>query len=1134
MSDQKHASNPEISVFVSANAGTGKTKVLIERVLRLLLKGERPETILCVTFTNAAAAEIEERLHRDLANWAVCEPDELMASLQELTSKVPRQADLERARRLFAEIIDNDAGPRIDTTHSFCQSLLSRFPVEAGVPPHFQLISDAQSAQLLHEAFASLFYRPNAPIQKALDDLIAIADSQILFGHIKEFINFRELSDAACLQSLGIVPAFDKALKSLSPHQIEDLPSLAKACADDIAQMPISDLLRAGEERVQKLAVWLSFDHDQRAEMLDVVASVVLTKAGDVGKRILLKKQIEAYPDALDIAHRIADRLIAYYRSVNACLTAHRSRQLYLLGQAAALHYRAAKMRAAVLDYNDLIIKAGALLSASEMMAWVRWKLDYGINHMLIDEAQDTNPAQWRLLSAIADEFFAQEASQKTDDERNRTLFSVGDFKQSIYSFQGANPFIFKQKGSDFSEQAIKGGHQFDMVSLAKSYRSSKAVLDFVNQVMAPKAQSDLGGVFDSHEAAFEDKFGHVEIWPITDKTETAEPLPYFDVPDMVQGGADATLGPDGLLAEQVADHIESLIKGEAPYLDGRSYQPRDIMILVRKRDRFFALLRSALVRRDIPVAGADRLYLSRQIEINDLCALGDVCLVHDDDLQLACLLKSPLFGLSDDELMALAIKRPEGMSLYNALRAHSTEPSVYGDAIAQLHHYFDLALRLSPAAFFETILVKGGRDAFYKRLGTDVDESLNAFIRQAYDFEAEGGVSLADYLSFSRAQGGEIKRDLGNMSENEVRIMTIHGAKGLQAPVVYLPDTVAGIDPSAKLIQTDTALFWPPDSTYLPDDLQQHKDKNADKIAAEHQRLLYVALTRAAECLFIAGWDKARKSSRNENWYDQMVTAMAELEIEPDSNQIYRLTHQGVSASMPPVAKRFDGLSAGDDITARYPWAFQAPSPEAPPIRPLVPSAPIDKEKAEPFSSPAGQIARQEGLFMHHLLEELSAIADDRRIAAADRITQNSKGLYPALSSERMTDISHHILSFMKDDDFTALFNPDALVEFPVSGLIGNRPVIGQIDRLVITDDFIWLVDFKSGRPQTQHPPQDYILQMALYSHIISTIYPDKPLRTEIIWLTDLSVSHITDDMMAQALADAGIQSFAPQHLDH
>lgn len=1126
---QRQASSPDQSVFVSANAGTGKTKVLIERVLRLLLSGEVPETILCVTFTRAAAAEIEARLHRKLAQWAIAQSSDLVNDIQAITGALPAQTTIEVARRLFAQVIDNDQGPRIETTHSFCQSLLSRFPLEAGLPPHFELISEGQKEGLLRAGFASAFGEPNQEIKEALAYLVGISDHQSLFDHVKSFVGKRKLSDAAVAMPLGVVPAFDKAMTALLPEGLADEAQIDASFAASLKQMPYHELADERPDQMAPFMAWLALPEAEQLSSITGLTRAFLTTKGTPNSRFLNKATVAKNPALADVYARFADMMIAYNKAQTAVATMRRSRALYCVGRHVAQYYEVAKLRAAVLDYDDLIIKADKLLCSSEAMAWVRWKLDFGIHHMLVDEAQDTNPAQWELLASLADEFFAHEA----DEDNPRTLFSVGDFKQSIYSFQGANPHIFIEKGAEFDAQAKSGKHRFSDVKLTMSFRSSKAVLDMVNYVMTQEEVEGLGGAYHAHEAFFADKFGMVELWPIVTAADKPPELPYFDVPDFVAEGEGDGYGADALLAEQIATHIATMLDGTAEGVNGKRYQPRDIMILVNKRNTIFALIRGALLRHNIPVAGPDRMRLDRQIEIQDLLALGDICVLQEDDLQLAAFLKSPLIGLDEAALMTLAMGRPKGQSLIAALKAYAGRDDVFGAAIAKLEHYFDLAIGLSPAAFFETLLAQGGREAFYQRLGAGVGDSLNAFIDQAYEFEKEGGTSLADFLAHHRAHEAEIKRDFGNIKENQVRIMTIHGSKGLESPVVYVPDIVKGIEPANTLIASDEALYWPSDSLFMPDAIAAYKEEGKKARAAEHQRLLYVAMTRASECLFLAGFEKSRKNLAGVSWDVLLEKGFQAAAIQADEAGIYRYSHHGKADEVEaPLVAVPDEIR--HDITKRLSWAFTPPPEEARPIRPLIPSAADESEVPERLSSaPDKRPQRQshprlEGIFMHELLDSLSNFAPEARLQVALRKAETSLLAHSPreapIGTARLVALAQKMVRFMAEPEFAPLFGAAALSEFGISGIVGARPVVGQIDKLLVTDDALWLVDFKSGHPHGDHVPQSYVLQMALYAALLRDIYPDKKMQVEIIWLRDISRSPLSEAQLQQALTQAGI----------
>ena len=468
-----------------------------------------------------------------------------------------------------------------------------------------------------------------------------------------------------------------------------------------------------------------------------------------------------------------------------------------------------------------------------------------------------------------------------------------------------------------------------------------------------------------------------------------------------------------------------------------------------------------------------------------DLMALGDVCLLPEDDLQLAAFLKSPLIGLSEDDLLSLAGRRDANQSLIAALKAHAGRNSDIGRAVTKLEHYFDLAASHTPAEFYEIILAQGGREDFYARLGTGVDESLNAFIARAYEFEKEGGIGLASFLAFQRADETEIKRDFGDERDNEIRIMTIHGAKGLEAPVVYVPDIVKGREPSKSLISTDEAIFWPANRDFMPEMIADEKQKSQQARADEHQRLLYVAMTRASECLFLAGAAKSQSSIKGVGWHMMLKNGFEKAGILPDDEGIYRHIHAGnQTEDETPLSNEMPLYHA--DIQKRLSWAFEAPAQEAAPLRPLMPSEAKAQNLPVSIGTKDQKLARQEGLFQHELLDKLGRLPEAKRSSALASLVEQGDVKYPLIEARRRQLLGEKIYQFMTNPDFASLFDETALSEFGLSGLVGQRAVVGQIDKLVIGKTSLWLVDFKSGHPHHDKVPESYVLQMALYHALI------------------------------------------------
>ncbi|MBL6781261.1 MAG: UvrD-helicase domain-containing protein, partial [Candidatus Puniceispirillum sp.] len=839
---QAKASDPAASVFVSANAGTGKTKLLTDRVLRLLLSGAPADGILCVTYTRAAAAEMRNRIFKRLANWATIPAKALGEDLENMGIVTPSQDIRRRARSLFAEILDNDDGPRVETVHSFCQSILRRFPIEAGVAPHVQLADDDEQSRLKAMARTNILYHPSPELAASVL-LIAEAVSEGRADEIvNDFINRADgLESPDCLAR--IESHFRDDLDVVSTDNERDVLLARLDLIQDEKLRSVSAALQASGSKTQidrgaKMDVWLAQTGDDRIAKLSFLVDALFS-AGKARKILSNADLRETVPQIDMIQKQVIEIIKPLLSGQAAQICRDRTMALYRFGMAFNQEYSRLKTQRGLLDYNDLIIRTNSLLAASEAAQWVAWKLDNGIQHLLIDEAQDTSPAQWKLLRRLVDEFFDGEGANpyiaSGATSLPRTMFAVGDFKQSIYSFQGADPLVMNQNRSELSNRAKAIQADFRDVPLSMSFRSASPILDLVNKTIP-----DLGGIddFTIHEMARSGAGGFVELWPV------------------VRGNDD--FGAEIIAANQLARRVKSWI-GNRRLPMGNLVGAGDILILLRKRGRFFELLLSALQIANVQVAGADRMQLAEQIEIQDLLALGDVMHLADDDLQLAAVLKSPLFGMSEDQLYKLAYDRGKA-SLMSRLMAHRGADGDLGKMADQLARWQSHAEYESVFGFFSFVLVDGGRQKFRDRLGRAVDESLDHFLNLAQNFALGGGVSLLEFLTSIRSSGGEVKRDMDASGTDEVRIMTIHGAKGLEAPIVILPDMLASRGKSEPVLPAadGSVHYWlPPSDLARPAFVEQAREAAATLRTEESNRLLYVAMTRARDGLVIGGWEK-------------------------------------------------------------------------------------------------------------------------------------------------------------------------------------------------------------------------------------------------------------------------------------
>lgn len=1120
---QALATSPDRSVFVSANAGTGKTHVLTNRVLRLLLSGAPPDSILCVTYTKAAAAEMRHRLSERLQKWAICPQEELLKDIQQMGEASPSQAQLDKARELFAYILDFGDSPQIDTLHAFCQRILRRFPLEAEVPPFFELTEEGKTDQLLHASVHEVIdnaFLQSSTLLSSIHLLIGAGLDDQLVEHIGHILSDRKMIVQLASEPLG-AQRFAEQLEAkhhfVPPHK---LPTLLSA---DIAVLNAdSSLLRqfclqladGGKrlsDRSRKIAQWLALsDNQQKIAQLDMLFQAMFNADGSRPKSYSDKKIAEIWGDISALADQVAHHIEKMREAIQSAESYRLSVAFCDLAIHVFRHFQQAKREKGLLDFDDLIHSTEQLLGKTEMMAWVRFKLDQGIDHILLDEAQDTSPSQWALIEKLSDSFFD---GSDTDRDQERSLFVVGDYKQSIYSFQGAKPDIFTQNKLAYSQKATQAHKPFEMLQFGMSFRSSAAVLEFVDALMAaehPHQSSLLEGLGDEHTLHESFKFdmpGLVEIRRHTSiETSKIESEPFAQTVDSQDEQADLEH------ARAIAIQVRDLIHGSYNKQFGRIVKPADIMILVKKRNRFYALLRAQLEAFDIPFAGADRIKLNNQIEILDLLALGDVCLLPQDDLQLACLLKSPLVGLDEDSLFTLAHHREQG-SLFDALRLHDGTDTALGKAAEQIRYWLALSQRSSVFEFYSEVLNTGGRLAFYRRLGSVIDDTLDMFLQKARDTSQKGYAGLHGFLSDFRKSGSEIKREFDVRTRNEVRVMSIHGAKGLQAPIVFLPDTLRDKSVYESIYNTPTGPIWSSAATKhvsLLRELKSAQEKNAKQ---EEDRLLYVALTRAEQALFISGWEKKQNRFYTGSWLELIDKVKIRL---PQANWVDENCWQFTSA---PAQADIEKLSDADvkEIASSAPdWFFEQPPQEPLPLKPLSPSDLIDAGYATSFAAADRERAVFIGQFAHKLFEILPQYPREKRQAAARLVQQQLTAQFTLNVPMVDTDLQHiitDVCAIIDAPKFAGLFSDDALVEASVSGLVGHLPIAGKIDRMIIQEDQVIILDFKTGKPpasQTAHL-LNYTAQMAAYGALLAQIYPEKNVRCYLLWTQNQTITEIT-----------------------
>jgi ATP-dependent helicase/nuclease subunit A len=1099
---QQAAVLPDRNVWLSASAGSGKTQVLSARVIRLLLEpGVRPENLLCLTFTKAASAEMADRINRRLASWVQAKGGDLAADLMAIGADHGPEIQ-DRARKLFAQVLDAPGGGlQIMTIHSFCQSLLATFPEEAGLLPGFEPIDDRAVAELHSDALSEL-------VQAAERDgrgwlVHNLQDLSLTLGEdgVRHYLR-RCAGQGDALEAL--VP--DDQGPLVLARRIMDLDfegtaaeELARRCDDAAIDWHTIEALAelnhvwataTAEKRAAIIRRWLAMPPYQRAENLDELQSCWTTKKGELAKTG--PKKEEAY-ERLALEAHIWTRGLVQFR--NAAAYAERLAPALITGKAYAAQYRMMKHARGLVDFDDMIARTADLLTRRGMAEWVRYKLDRKIDHILIDEAQDTNDAQWSIVEALSDDFYSGAGAGQ---ERPRTLFTVGDFKQAIYGFQGTDPEKYRAAGLRLRERIEATGGTLHRLTLSQSFRSTAPVLDFANAVLDELGEAALGldEAIPPHFSVKPD-FGTIELMRCVHAASEAE------------GDDDAEeqwlTEEKRILADRIAVHVKNLVDAKPVMATtGLPLKPGDIMILLRSRGELAGLIVARLHALGVPVAGIDRLKIVEPIAVQDLLAAIRFTLQPQDDLSLACLLVSPLIGWDQDRLLKHAY-RPKGHGLWQHLRA---QPEIAAE-LEPLREMLAAADLTTPYAFLEAILSgpTGGRRKFRARLGAETLVPIEELLNLAFQYQQEGGASLQGFLDWFDRGSGEIKRD-GLSQSSDVRVMTVHGAKGLEAPVVILADIAS--DPE-KAGDRNRGIDFPMEGdTHLPlipvrkaergERLEEIAERRELRELQEHLRLLYVAMTRASEHLVMAGalGTRSKGEPPDKSWYMALEAGMKALGCDWLSDPLWGAVMRH-SADGAFERKKADIVEAQSAVETPS-WLFQPAPPEGNPPRPLAPSNLDDDLYGDAPASDALRLAALRGKLVHALFEQY----DGRDLAQF-----RGDALAWLARNDRERQLDHgqmvgQMSAVLDNPDWAALFSKTARAEVPLAALVGVTVITGRVDRLLIEADRVRLVDFKTGRkvPQSEaEVPVPQLRQMAHYVAALEAIFPSKQVEANLLY---------------------------------
>jgi ATP-dependent helicase/nuclease subunit A len=1111
--EQRRAADPSHSAWVTASAGTGKTRVLADRVLRLLLSGTDPRQILCLTFTKAAAAEMVNRIQRDLGRFAVLPEAELCRELETLLGAPPRQDQTRRARALLATVLDLPAGLPIMTIHAFCQALLRRFPMEADVVPHFEVIEPRTAADLLREAQEEVLGSRRADLKRALDHL-AVVLGERPFAEGLAALREDHLRLSACLERCGgDVEALIGAI-----HEALDVPngattkSLLRACCEDpefdvpalrAACKALTAASIAGESRAATILAWLEAGVEGRATSYQEYVKVFLT-ANHEPRKDLITRGIAA--DRLAEAALLAEqaRMARWVERCKAAAVAETTAAFLHVGAAVLHAYERRKRQQSALDYDDLIARTLHLLAQPDMAPWVRYKLDQQIDHLLVDEGQDTSPEQWTIIEALCAEFFVGEGARAAP----RTLFVVGDEKQSIMSVQGADLETFQSTHARVRDRARAAGTAWREVSLRRSFRSAPAILRAVDATFEdPEARDGVvsGDEPLRHESARPDAAGIVEIWPLVEGDDAPKPEGW-QLPDQHETAEAATARLARAIARQI---FEWRRDGTRLPSEDRPIRPGDIMILLPRRGVLQELLIRELKRHNVAVAGADRLALTDDIAVMDLMALGDALLLPEDDLTFAAMLRSPLFGLSEEELFELAYDRGH-MSLFRRLREMREARPSFAEACARFDKLLGLVDFLPPFELYARLLGEGGgRRRMLERLGIAAAEPIEAFLAQALAFEQSHPPSMQAFLHWLRADTTELIRD-PDRPRDEVRVLTCHGAKGLEAPIVFLADTTFAPQEKDRLLWLDQGGLpvWKVGGKDRDPVSEAACQRARAELQREHRRLLYVAMTRARDWLIVAGCAH-KKSQGTRSWHELITdgldrlpgTERVRVRLAPDLDGEARRFADAVRARRGQIELPLDGRAAVS--IDRPPWLeARAPAEEAmaPPVSPSRLGEDIEPPVASPRDAEASGRYRR-GRVVHRLLQTLPGRPLEAAIRDMTRyLAQPSLGLDPAQQAE----IAAEVRAVLGHPQLAPLFGPGSRAEVPIAGVLNGLPIAGQVDRLAVTESEVLVVDYKTNREppaSIDQVPEAYLRQMAAYRGLLQAIYPGRAVRCALLW---------------------------------
>jgi ATP-dependent helicase/nuclease subunit A len=1053
-SSQSRASHPSTSAWVSASAGTGKTKTLVDRILRLILSGAPPSKILCLTYTNAAALEMSERVLQLALTLKNQSPSEVASSLENLGFDSPSPSLLAIAKNLFNTLALEGEKPLIQTIHGFCQSLLSSFPLEAGISPGFTTLSDSKQKDFIQKSLKLTLAKGGPAVEESAQFLGLHMVPSTLFEAIRNFIG--HTFDWQRIKNFygGLEPYL---------NYLESFLGIDAPC-------PTYDenFLRAFEEALENYEGKTEKKTHSKLKGAfqghNTFEGVFLNDKGE-SKQLVTKGFFKEYPH-LNVLLCSAQEIAKSRNEITLNrLLFNKTKAFLFFAESLLEKYDTLKRGQNCLDFNDQLSMALELLKTPGLSEWVLFKLGQSIDHVLVDEAQDTSPLQWELIQTIMDTFF-------TSDGAHRTLFVVGDIKQSIYSFQGARPQKFLTFQDHYREMMGNLDKTWHDIEMDTSYRSSPAILNLVDRVFKQDSKGLSFGEKSKikHLPYRKSSPGRVEIWPLVNKVEAEkeEVAPYqWPILTHLETKTTEKRRLASLIVKKVKDILN---KGEILPSTGQRVRPQDILILLEKRTELMANLKKMLKSEGLPVAAKEETPLTEYLGVMDLIALGRFLLAPDDDYSLACVLKSPLVnegqGITEEELQTLASAR-EG-SLWQSLCQRASEKEVFRAVENELRQLLNQVDWRSPYGLYAPIIQKC-RSSFIQRMGFEYDEILDAFLEVCLTHQMENIPSLQLFLSELTHAPVSPK---GTVSEFKgIRILTVHGSKGLQSPLVIIGDATDYPKAHQEIFtcfegdETNPAplFFLRPSEKEETQKISRLKSFQKNALSEEHRRLLYVALTRAQDQLYLGG---INKSALDETWYalcQKALTEMGAIETE-EGGFVYEEGDFEISN----VDQNLEELEL--DSLPRAAFKFELPQ--------------------EVIKAPESE-SQKKGILIHKILELQGSLSPQE-------ISERIKNIAPDIDIS--FDEIERLKNLKQNEELKIFFGPSSYPEFEIMTPEGLK----RIDRVVFEGTEIRIIDFKSSEKvpaEASEIPPSYINQIKDYGKIMAGLYPHFQIRLFLLW---------------------------------